>query len=345
MADNRVPLSYSGGAAIDAFRAAPGTIAGPEDWVGSVWELPAQFARGEGRADWGVSHLPDGRTLRAAIAEDPDGWLGATLAGAIGTPGVLVKLLDAGERLPVHFHPTDAFARRNLGSRYGKTEGWVILDARPGAAVWLGFREEVGLETVRRWVARQDHDAMLAAMNRRDVTAGDAIYVPAGVPHAFGPGILMCELQEPTSFSIHMEHARFGMDDEVATLGLGWETALEELHRRSFAARVGECWAAPWIERTAGESRAEHLFPQASLPFFDAQRLTVRGELALGPPTFGVLVVLAGEGRLRAGDGEQAVAGGQTWVVPHAAGPCRLAGEVEALLCLPPAVGGGTPGS
>ncbi len=337
--DNRIPPLYGGGARIDAFRVAADPVCGPEDWVGSVWEIPAHFAEGTGRDDWGLSHLPDGRLLRDVIAEDPDGWLGAPLAAATGgTPSVLVKLLDAGERLPVHFHPTREFARRHLGSPYGKTEGWVIMDAEPGAAAWLGFRHDVPLGTLRDWVARQDSEAMLAAMNRHDVSSGDAIYVPAGVPHAFGPGILLCELQEPTSFSIHMEHVSYGMDDDVATLGLGWETALEGVETRAMADEVDGMWSTAWAVRGGPGGRAEHLFPREALPFFDAQRLQVRGELELGPASFAVLVVLRGEGRLLAEGGQREVAAGETWVVPHGAGAVRLAGELDALLCLPPQV-------
>jgi mannose-6-phosphate isomerase len=339
MHDNRVALSYEGGARIDAFRSEPGPVRGPEDWVGSVWELPPQFARGDQRDDWGLSRLPDGTLLRDAIAADPDGWLGAPLAAAHdGTPGVLVKLLDAGERLPVHFHPSRPFAERHLDSRYGKTEGWAILEAAPGASVWLGFREEVPRATLREWIATQDAEAMLAAMNRRDVVAGDAIYVPAGVPHAFGPGILLCELQEPTSFSIHMEHERFGMSEHVATLGVGWEAALDALDGRAMADDVGELWSASWEARSGPGGRAEHVFPRAALPFFDAQRLTVNGELELGPASFAVLVVLRGSGLLRGAHGDREVSGGETWAIPHGAGAVRLDGEVEALLCLPPSL-------
>ena len=274
LADNRVTLSYEGGARIDAFRSGRGPVPGPEDWVASVWELPPQFARGDTRDDWGLSRLSDGRLLRDAIAADSSSWLGEELAATTGgTPGVLVKLLDAGERLPVHFHPPRAFAQEHLGAAYGKTEGWVIIDAAEDAPVWLGFRQDVSHSMMRDWVADQDAEAMLAAMHRYDVRAGDAIYVPAGVPHAFGPGILLCELQEPTSFSIHLEHHRFGMDDDVATLGLGWELALGALQRDALEPDAYGLRSATWTARSAPGGQADHLFPRASLPYFDVQRL------------------------------------------------------------------------
>ena len=70
---------------------------------------------------------------------------------------------------------------------------------------------------------------MLAAMARLPVSPGDALFVPAGTPHAIGAGILLLELQEPTDLSIMLEAAPFGFGEQDATLGLGWETALPAL--------------------------------------------------------------------------------------------------------------------
>ena len=60
------------------------------------------------------------------------------------TTGLLVKLLDARERLPVHCHPTRQFARDVLGSPFGKAEAWIVVATRqvPGAEppnVRVGF--------------------------------------------------------------------------------------------------------------------------------------------------------------------------------------------------------------
>lgn len=61
-------------------------------------------------------------------------------------PGVLVKLLDAGQRLPLHVHPDRRFATAHLASPYGKTEAWVILSDRPDAYVHLGFARDVSAD-------------------------------------------------------------------------------------------------------------------------------------------------------------------------------------------------------
>ena len=158
----------------------------PEDWVGSATTV-------FGSQTDGLTRLPDGRLLRDAIGADPEAYLGPGHVRRHGSsPALLVKLLDAGERLPVHCHPDDVFARRHLASPWGKTEAWIVIDAAPGSEVHLGFSEVVPDETLAGWVAGQD-PAMLRALNRVAVRPGDAILVPAGLPHAIGAGVFVVE--------------------------------------------------------------------------------------------------------------------------------------------------------
>ena len=149
---NPVFRFYRGGDGIDVVRGLdPGTGPGaPEDWVGST---TTSF----GHDHEGLATLPDGRVLRDVIAADPIGYLGEAHVERFGaTSGVLVKLLDAGERLAVHFHPGREFARAELGSPFGKTEAWIILRAEPGAQMHLGLRAPVDIATLKRWVREQD---------------------------------------------------------------------------------------------------------------------------------------------------------------------------------------------
>ena len=96
----------------------------------------------------------------------------------------------------------------------------------PEAEVWVGLREPVPAATYLDWIERQDVDALLGSLNRVTVRAGAVVFVPAGVPHAIGAGLLVAELQEPTDFSIVCEWKGFPIDPVDSHLGLGWETAL-----------------------------------------------------------------------------------------------------------------------
>ena len=160
---------YSGGEKIARFRGVrPAGDHFPEDWVASA---TSRFCTGT----TGLTVLPDGRTLRAAIKDEPDRWLGrAHVARRGASPAVLVKLLNAGERLPVHVHPSSAFARRHLDCSFGKTEAWLIVDVPDGdeGLVHLGFRDEVPAQRLRTWIGDRDRAALLEATNAVAVRRG-----------------------------------------------------------------------------------------------------------------------------------------------------------------------------
>jgi mannose-6-phosphate isomerase len=316
---NPIRHFYRGGPAIAQLRGIDvGGDHSPEEWIGSATTL-------FGETEKGLSRLPDGTLLRDALAADPAAWLGADHVKRFGaSPALLVKLLDAGERLPVHHHPDGAFARAHLDLAFGKTEAWIVIAAGAGAQVHVGWREDVAEDTLRGWVAEQDHDALLGALNPLDVTAGETIFVPAGVPHAIGAGVLIAELQEPTDLSVLLEWDGFGIDDEqAATLGLGWDVALQSVER---AARDPEPLRGPRANGPVTE-----LLPPSAAAFFTAQRVVPAGACAHLDRGFAVVIVLDGAGTIAGVD----VARGDAVLVPHAAGRVIVDGDLVAIACRP----------
>jgi len=325
---NGVPRFYRGGPAIAALRGTepPGERV-PEDWVGSTTTV-------FGEHELGLSRLPGGELLRDAVAADPVAYLGPDHAAARGAdPALLVKLLDAGQRLPVHVHPDGPFARAELGVPYGKTEAWVVVGTTgPGMSVHVGFRDDVRPEALQRWVREQDHTALLGALNPVAVRPGDAIFVPAGVPHAIGEGLLIVELQEPTDLSVLLEWQGFGIEDaREASLGLGWDRALACVDR-SGRDTAPLCGPRP-------DGAVARLLPSKADPFFRAERVAPDPEVEI-ERGFAVLVVIEGGGTLEPEGGEPLeLRRGDTLLLPHAAGPCRVAGDVALIACRPPAAG------
>ena len=157
---------YAGGGASPRSAAwtSPATTS-PEDWLGAT-----QHAFGEPRR--GLTRLTDGTLVSDAIAADPEACLGAEHVARFGAdPALLVKLLDAGERLPVHFHPGRAFAREHLGLRLRQDRGVAVpRGRRPGAAVHVGLKDPSRADTCPSWIDAQDADAMLAAIHELPVT-------------------------------------------------------------------------------------------------------------------------------------------------------------------------------
>lgn len=335
LAPNRLQRFYRGGEAIASFRGiAPTPDHTPEDWIGST---TTTFG-----TDAGLSALPDGRLLRDAIAADPIAFLGPAHAARYGAdPALLVKLLDAGERLPVHFHPDRAFARTRLGLAHGKTEAWLILEVRgERPSVLLGFREDIDLEVLASWVERQDRESLLDALNELTVAPGDCIFVPAGLPHSIGEGVFLIELQEPSDLSVLLEWTGFEVDGrDEGHLGLGFDVALESARRTALPG--DELARLKRQTSTSPESRpgALTLLPAAASSFFRAERLRPAPGVSL-EPAFSILIVVDGEGRLETAGGTTKLARGSSLLVPHSAGRAELTGSVEVIRCLPPALNG-----
>ncbi len=331
---NRPRQFYRGGSMLAEFRGVAATDDHrPEDWIAST------TARHGAEHGEGLTTLPDGRLLRDALLEDPEGWLGAEHAAALGAdPALLVKLLDAGERLPVHAHPTRPFARQHLGCRSGKTEAWVVIAVRGDeAGVHLGFTRDIEAAELDRWTQTQDARAMLACMHELEVEPGDAVLVPAGLPHAIGAGVFCLELQEPTDFSLILEWDGFDLDPAAAWLGLEPDVARECVRRTALLPERLE--ALRVRAGSAGSSPHERALPPHADPFFRAERIRPGPSPVRLDAAFSVLVVLSGAGRLESEHGGSlALERGTTVLIPHGAGMTAVSGGLDAVRCRPPSV-------
>lgn len=321
---------YRGGAGIARFRGIPQPSENsPEDWLASTTSISS-------RPGVGLTRLPDGETLRDAIAADPAGFLSPDHVARYGTdPALLIKMLDTGQRLVVHFHPDRDFAARHLNSRHGKTEAWIILETREAGYVYLGFSRDTDPGVVRRWVDDQDTSAILDSLNKVAVAPGDTILVPAGVPHAIGAGITLVELQEPTDFSILLEWAGFAIDGaREGHLGLGFDLALTALDYSGWdAGRLAALRSAR--EGAVTRPGVTRLLPAAADPFFQAERVDVSAPVSFSPG-YAVVVVVSGHGAITYAAGTLAVRRGTSLLVPFGVGPTTFDGDFQALRCRPP---------
>lgn len=161
----------------------------------------------EGRVaeSWEISSHADGDcvvlkgALEGSLLSNVVENLGRTLMGKdlsekdIKKFPLLIKLIDANDKLSVQVHPRDEYARINENGELGKNEMWYIVAAKPGAKIVYGVAEGVTKEIFAKAVEEDDIESCL---NFLEVSKGDTVNIPAGLVHAIGDGIIIAEIQQ-----------------------------------------------------------------------------------------------------------------------------------------------------
>jgi mannose-6-phosphate isomerase len=323
---NQFDHFYRGGNRIGKLRKGPGGPMRPEEWIAST---TTRF----GEKVNGLSVLANGKLLRDEVMNDPQHWLGSEHVKKYGSSTeILVKLLDPDQRLPVHYHPDRKFASDKLDLAHGKTEAWIILDAPVGAKVGVGFNRKMSKSEVAELVSKHDSQGLLDSLMFLEVSAGDVVFVPAGVPHAIEAGIFVLELQEPTDLSILLEWDGFAVDgDKDGHLDLGYEVALDALRLEPLT----EQEISQIITRfDKAKSTSQRIFNSIADDFFRADYLS--GDSTVIDAGYGILLVLEGSGKLEFSDSNTLqVEAGDAVVIANAAGSFTLSG-VTGIISRPP---------
>ncbi len=139
---------------------------------------------------------------------------------------ILVKFIDACDTLSVQVHPDDNYAlEKELDA--GKTEMWYILDALPGAKLICGLNKDIQFNAKDFKRAAECGD-LEKYLNYTEVKKGDVVFIPAGLVHAIGAGILIAEIQQNsnTTYRIY-DYNRVGADGKKRELHV--ERAIEAI--------------------------------------------------------------------------------------------------------------------
>ena len=176
---------------------------------------------------WEVSAVPSstsiirngefaGKDLNSVIRQAPARILGGKVARKYGGAlPLLVKFIDAEKDLSIQVHPNDEMARREHG-KFGKSEIWYIIDAKPGSHLYAGFKEEI---TPEEYKLRVKDGTIVDVLAKHTVKAGDVFYLPAGRVHAICGGILLAEVQQSSDVTYRIfDYNRLGMDGKPREL-------------------------------------------------------------------------------------------------------------------------------
>ncbi len=154
-----------------------------------------------------------GRTLRELVEHHAAEILGAKWNPKKPFP-ILVKWLDARERLSLQVHPPGTLAKK-LGGE-AKTENWYVAEATPEAALMAGLKRGA---TREKFSAALNGGDLAPLVHRFPVKRGESLFVPSGRIHAIDAGLLILEIQQnsDTTYRVY-DWGRVGLDGKPRTL-------------------------------------------------------------------------------------------------------------------------------
>lgn len=279
--------------------------------TGESWEAADHF---HGKTPI-VGGCYDGKDFSQIIEE-----MGAdTFLGHLTTDGrfpLLFKLIDARDRLSVQVHPNDAFAAAD-GDR-GKTEMWIVLEAQPGAGLYLGFEHAISRETYQQLIETNELESALHFVPAK---AGDTFFLPPGLVHAIGAGLVIAEIQQSSDATYRVyDWGRLGLDGKPRQLHIEKALAVTDTALR------GDCNAP----LTVREDGAEIDYLKAC-PLFAAQRIRLsnRCRMETRGSSFTILFCAEGQMTVSTADGAVQLEKGQTAVIPAAANAFEMQGAAE----------------
>lgn len=128
---------------------------------------------------------------------------------------ILIKLIDAKDRLSVQVHPNDEYALANEGE-YGKTEMWYVVDCDEDAKLIYGFNQDI---SQGEFLERINNNNLSPVCNYVPVKKGDVFFIEAGTMHAIGKGILIAEVQQNSNTTYRVsDYGRLGADGKPRQL-------------------------------------------------------------------------------------------------------------------------------
>lgn len=357
---DRVYRLYTGGLLLDRLLGVEDPQDGhyPEAWYASTVEAVTVRPEGMERPaiPEGLSKVEVGGEVvafRDLVREFAGELVGERVVGRFGaTVPLLAKFLDTAVPLIVQCHPGAAFARAYFNHPSGKNEAWVIVGLRDGIEPYpylhLGFKPGMTKERFAEMLSRGDSSELHQCMHQVRVSVGDVYYVPAGVIHALGPGIMAIEIQEPADFTFRAEE--YWLDRRLTPdqrhLGVGFEAMADAFSYEAltFEENMARYHFVPEPVMTAPSYRVDALLTGPPRHAFGIAKLTVvaRGTVGLSQE-FCIGLVTRGQGRLRWSDGEVSVKAGEgvffpavlpeVEVEPAGGSLGKPSGDLEIILC------------
>ena len=232
---------------------------------------------------------------------------------------LLIKTLDCNDVLSVQVHPDDELAAERHNS-LGKTEMWYVTSCEEGAAIYIGFNREI---TREEYLDAVSSGHLVDLLNRVEVKAGDAFFIPAGLVHALGKGVQVVEIQQ-TSDVTYRIYDWDRVDDEGKSRELHTALAVDAI---DFAMRTEDsiCRYVPKLNESVEIAKCK---------YFTTNILQVEGEVAkdyASLDSFVILMCIGGEAEIDADGNVEKMADGDVVLLPAEFNEVVIKGSAKLL--------------
>ena len=234
---------------------------------------------------------------------------------------LLINFIDANDKLSVQVHPDDTYAYKHENEP-GKTEMWYIISAKPRAKLVYGLRKHVTKEIFERAI---ENNTIEETLNEVEVKKGDVFFIPAGMVHAIGDGIVIAEIQQNSNTTYRVyDWDRVGLDGNPRKLHI--EKALDVI---DFGLEFADCHTVR-NRRTLVSSKSTIL---ASCPYFTTELLEIKEKHTENTYNKGFHVLIGIEGTFKilyASEGqkcEEKIKKSETMVIPACIGEYTIVGK------------------
>ncbi len=261
-----------------------------------------------------------GKTLQEVIDIKGREILGTNNAEINDFP-ILIKIIDACDNLSVQVHPGDEYAR-TVENENGKTEAWFVLDCEEDAQLIYGVNRDM---TRDEFAAKIEDGSLMEVMNCVKVKPGDVIFIPSGMLHAIGAGILLAEVQQSSNTTYRVfDYNRKDKFGNTRELHIKKATDVVNL-------KFSEADFSPMCEKLMfGESSKTKL---CECEYFAMTSVDVNGEITdtADEKSFVSLLVLDGSGTVSANGKDYSVKKGSSVFIPASTGEYKISGNMKIL--------------
>lgn len=236
---------------------------------------------------------------------------------------LLVKLIDANDKLSVQVHPGNDYAQLYENGELGKSEMWYILEAKPGATLIYDLLPDINREIFEEAIHKGKVESCL---KRLPVFPGDIIYIPSGTIHSIGAGITIVEIQQNSDITYRVyDYDR--IDNNGTKRPLHIEKALDVIDfntngclgkTEGLAVRLGMI------------SEKKYLVAN---PYFAVELYTIKGMVkeATNGNKFNIFIGIEGTGEIIYQRGSVPISRGESVLIPATLGDFTIKGNLKVL--------------